>query len=192
MGSKKKIKAGIEHENRDARRDRDEAAQVRRTAGATAARLGTNPASKAGWVDGPDSQSANREPAVKVSPSFKEGSGPKVMDVVRLHMVTDDRGWIHSHGLGGFGLPELEIVGCPLYLCKGAMGLLNHIAQYMLDGGVVKAGERMGLGGPIAIQFIEPIPLEGEEGHYEYPVLRITDAPMHNDCDHCRAKAVGP
>lgn len=57
------------------------------------------------------------------------------LQVMTIHQVNEGpaRGWIHTHGLAFYGLPELEIRCVPMLLGGGAARLLNDIADYMLN-----------------------------------------------------------
>ena len=45
---------------------------------------------------------------------------------VRFHWLIDGdtKGWVHTHGMGEFGLPELEIRDCSAFLAESAVHLM--------------------------------------------------------------------
>ncbi len=65
-------------------------------------------------------------------------SGRQRLDPKReivVHHVTDGpaKGWLHTHGLAAHDRPELEIRDVPAFLAAAAAGLLNDIADYLLN-----------------------------------------------------------
>lgn len=115
------------------------------------------------------------------------------MDVTKLiaiHIVSDDRGWVHTHGMDKLGLPELEIRGVPLYFAGLAVGLLNHVAQYMYDGknGVgsakpVELNQVMSVDAMSTFKFVKLPPMEGDEAHFEVERWALSDEPMRGMCE---------
>ena len=121
----------------------------------------------------------------------KTDKGIKIHEHIVLHLVTtgeDDGqlGWAHSHGMEKFNLPNLEIRGVPLFLGKACMGLINHVAQYMVDGQTegweVKLGEVMGTGPMATFKFVQLDPIPGAEPHFEHPMWALSDEPMRGLC----------
>lgn len=115
----------------------------------------------------------------------------EVLKRVQIHLITDGEGtfrWIHTHGMEHWGLPNLEIRGVPMFLGPEATGLLNHIACYMVEsqkeGKFVVPGERMQTGPMQIFEFVTLPPIEGQEDHFEYPRLALSDAPMRSVCGH--------
>jgi hypothetical protein len=106
---------------------------------------------------------------------------------VRSHWVIDGEnttGWIHTHGMDLFDLPELEIRDCPAFLAEFAVWIVQSVSDYMLESGeVVEAGERMQISSNTVIGFAEAEPIPGHEDHYGAYRLRIVEAaPI---CDEC-------
>lgn len=116
-----------------------------------------------------------------------------VRQFVRGDLVFDGEkttGWVHTHGMWeNFELPDLEIIGVrPIFLMQEAGILLNHIAQYMLDGQMgidgaksVKLGQSMGMSPLVTVMFELSTPLNPEDkdevaGHYTTPRWRIVQA----------------
>jgi hypothetical protein len=82
-----------------------------------------------------------------ISPSLRPLDARRA---IVLHHVTDGpaRGWLHSHGLAAHGKPELEIRNVPLFLGRLAAGLLNDLADYLLNDATAPplAGESIRFG----------------------------------------------
>jgi hypothetical protein len=57
--------------------------------------------------------------------------------------------WAHTHGLGSYGLPELEIRHVPPMFTRAAGLLLNEVADYLLNSATkpLLVGQRCSLGG---------------------------------------------
>lgn len=118
-------------------------------------------------------------PKKKTEPETQEKKRINPLEVLQIHGIIDGdetRGWVHTHGMQSHGLPELEIVGLPLFMVPPATSLLNEIADYMLnEDAEVLPGQRMQIG-RVLVGFVAPLePLKGGENHYEYPVLRVVD-----------------
>lgn len=82
---------------------------------------------------------------------------------VQILIVPEPRGqkdavltfWMHTCGLSEFGLPELELRNVPALYVKGAGDVLNTWGYYMVvEGQVIKAGERLGEGGPVPLTLL--------------------------------------
>lgn len=113
----------------------------------------------------------------------------EILDKVQIHLVTngeDQLGWIHTHGMEEWDLPNLEIRGIPLFLGPAASSLLNHVASYMVgiqaEGRSIQLGERMGVGPMEIFQFVELAPIKGDEAHFEHPRWALSDEPMKSMC----------
>lgn len=90
--------------------------------------------------------------------------------------------WMHTHGMEEAGFPELEMRGIPSFLAGPAANLLNSVCEYMTrEGKRVAAGETMSSHGA-AFRFVKPVPLPGEEGHYEAERLQIVDIDRVCEC----------
>lgn len=102
--------------------------------------------------------------------------------VLRIDLVTGGEqtdGWVHTHGLEAFGLPELEIRGvAPRFLMPGAAMLLSSIADYMLNGGrPIAAGDAMVLDDLTCVQLSEADSIPGLEDHYQAPRWAVVQLP---------------
>lgn len=85
-------------------------------------------------------------------------------------------GWVHSHGMDRYGLPELEVRNVPDFLAEAAARLLRHVCNYMLDSGrTVRAEETMATSPNTRFRFVRPEPMPGMESHYETERLQIVD-----------------
>lgn len=111
---------------------------------------------------------------------------------VMLHHVTDGpaKGWLHTHGLAAHGKPELEIRGVPRFLGRAAAGLLNDLADYLLNDATapLAAGELIAWGAStIRVVAGEPDEAAGyDPAHYESVRLVIEDPPDSGcECAEC-------
>jgi hypothetical protein len=95
------------------------------------------------------------------------------------------RGWIRTVGMRAFGAPELEIRGVPLFLHPPACGLLNELADMILNGDPkrpVLVGHRVQIG-PSRFRLVASEPLDGaEEILAAAPHWRLDDSPMSGLC----------
>ena len=122
-----------------------------------------------------------------------------VMEAIQNHAVTTGEktlGWVHTHGMRVYGLPELEIRDVPMMLVPAASMLLNEVADYMLNEDVVvKVGERMRLG-PVVVEFSKLDPIKGGEEHYEVERWTLTDPEGEGEarceCDNCPLESEDP
>lgn len=102
---------------------------------------------------------------------------------VLIHHVIED-GWIHTHGMDAFGLPELEIRNVPALFVEAAAHILREACHYMKTPGVVvRVGETMAVSPKTAFQFIRPDPLPGDEDHYEVERWQIVE--INRPCEMC-------
>lgn len=105
-----------------------------------------------------------------------------VKKVVVFHCVSNGektKGWVHTHGLAKFRLPELEIRGVPLFLAIPATNILIDIADHLLNSGKkVNTGETFSLGDHLSlnVQLRRAVPIEGMEEHYADERWEIVDA----------------
>lgn len=111
--------------------------------------------------------------------------------VLRVHVVADGDGaggWVHTHGLAAFGLPELEIRGIqPPYLAPVAGHILTEIADYLLNGSAeVCLGDTMDLGLGSCVRFERSEPLASQPDHYERERWSVVDMPPPT-CGLCEA-----
>jgi hypothetical protein len=124
-------------------------------------------------------------PEEECDPRFKE-----ILVKIQVHLVTsgdEQLGWIHTHGMEEWDLPNLEIRGVPLFLGSAATSLLNHVATYMVEikeeeDRKVQLGERMQTGPMAIFQFVELPPIKGDEAHFEHPRWSLSDEPMRSMC----------
>ena len=89
---------------------------------------------------------------------------------IYIHYVTNSntKGWVHTHGMDQFGLPELEMRAVPGFLAESAAKLLGFICDYMIDSGKkVSVGETMELSDHTAFRFVKADPIPEAEEHYE-------------------------
>lgn len=112
-----------------------------------------------------------------------------VGDVVMVHMITNGehtKGWVHTHGMARFGLPELEVRGLPLFMMAAAGHLINEIADYMLNEKEVKLGENFGLGRFVVVQLAKLDPIPGDEEHFQDERWALIDPPgAEGACECC-------
>lgn len=103
---------------------------------------------------------------------------------VVLHHVLGT-GWVHTHGMTAFGLPELEIRDVPDLFVEAAAGILRTVCHYLKTPGVVvRVGETMALSPKTAFRFVRPDPIPGEDEHYRDERWRIVE--IESSCDGCR------
>ncbi len=125
---------------------------------------------------------------------MKEETDPRLQEIlekIQVHLVTggdEQLGWIHTHGMEEWDLPNLEIRGVPLFLGPEAASLLNHVATYMVgikeeEDRRVQLGERMQIGPMAIFQFVELPPIKGDEAHFEYPRWALSDEPLRSMCE---------
>ena len=122
-----------------------------------------------------------------------------VTKLIRVDMVFDGEnttGWVHTHGMWElFQLPDLEIRKVsPLFLMADAGRLLNHIAQYMLDGKMgidgakpVALGQTMGMSRLVIVKFELSAPLNPKDqdeidGHFTNPRWNVVPIPEMYQC----------
>ncbi len=116
----------------------------------------------------------------------------EAMREIVVHHVTDGpaKGWIHTHGLEAHGRPELEIRNVPLFLGGAATGLLNDLAEYLMNDAVspLVAGELIAWG-RWSIQALAARPDDDagfDPEHYRTTRLMLVDAPSDGcECDEC-------
>ena len=134
--------------------------------------------------------------------SLLQAKNIEVHKLIQIHMVFDGvgtTGWVHTHGMWEtFQLPDLEIVGVsPLFLMTAAGGMLNHIAQYMVDGKLgaagakpVVVGQAMGMGHGVFVKFGPSSPLNPKDqdeidGHFASPRWRVMPLMEQFKCAGC-------
>ena len=92
-------------------------------------------------------------------------------------------GWVHTHGMEEFGLPELEIRDCPAFLAESAVHLMRSVCDYMhTTGKAVRAGDNMRITDRTTFTFAIPEPMPGSDDHYKVERLQIVDIDQQS-CD---------
>lgn len=116
-----------------------------------------------------------------------------VQKEIRVVALSDGpmKGWVHTIGMSKHGKPELEIRNVPLFLVGPAFGLLNMIADYVLNGGrPVVVGDTLQLceDGP-SMRFVASEPTgftDADAIINAVPHWRLDDSPAEGHCDaHC-------
>lgn len=125
-----------------------------------------------------------------------QGVGPKddgPVEGILMHHVTSGamtRGWIHTHGMDRFGLPELEIRNVPSYFVDAAVRVLREVCRYMNQPGVVvKIGETMATSPKTAFRFVRAEPIPGNEDHYQVERWQIVE--IEPSCEACAGRNDG-
>lgn len=112
------------------------------------------------------------------------------MKRIDLHYVIsgrDTKGWVHTHGMNQYGLPELESRDVPGFLAEAAAAILNTVCDYMLDSGeIVSLGQTMALSPRTRFRFMKPDPIPGEEDHYDVERWQIVE--VEACCQDCCLK----
>lgn len=114
-------------------------------------------------------------------------------DSIHIHIVSTgaaEMGWIHTHGMTKYGCPELEIRNVPLFLMEPASGLLNHVADYIIEQhregkNPVKLGQTMAVSRRTAMRFVKLAPIPGSENHFLEERWALSDEPMRGACADC-------
>ena len=113
------------------------------------------------------------------------------MPEIDIHCVSSGeptKGWVHTHGMAEYGLPELEIRDVPVFLCTPAGVLLRKVCDYMLDSGeTVLLGDHMAFDKHTVFSFRNATPIPGEEAHFDVERWELTEAPGLCPCDECQA-----
>lgn len=95
---------------------------------------------------------------------------------------TDQKGTFHTEGMTKFGLPEMEIVGVPLFLGSLASFFLNATADWLLNGnGKIIEGHKLSIGDHPPITFRQHTYDNGEVR------WRFTDEALVGECAMCKA-----
>jgi hypothetical protein len=107
-----------------------------------------------------------------------------------VHVVTDgaeEMGWVHTHGMAKFNMPELEIRKLPLFMALAAVCLLNTITDYMLNSGKqVVLGQSLCFSRMCIVGFEKLQPIGGSENHFETERWALVDPPeVHGMCSRC-------
>jgi hypothetical protein len=111
-------------------------------------------------------------------------SGPDI----EIHWVTSGeytRGWVHTHGMDRYGLPELEIRDVPAVLVEAAGQLLLDVCEYMRRPDVkVRLGQTMGMTPGTRFRFVQGPSIPGNEDHY-HPAARWLLSAIETPCADC-------
>lgn len=88
--------------------------------------------------------------------------------IATIHFVQtgEHKGWVHTHGLCDFDIPELEIRGVPTFLMEAAAGILQTIALTTLNAepGAVKLREDVATSAVTVFRLVK-LPLLDEDAH---------------------------
>lgn len=134
-------------------------------------------------------------------PSLQDLMSVPVTSIIRIDMVFNGEkttGWVHTHGMDTYGLPELEIRDVhPIFMMVDAGLTLNHIAQYMVDGLAnrggakpIKLGQNMGLGQGVFVSFKRSEPINPDDknenaSHFQTERWEVIDVPGALKCVGC-------
>ncbi len=113
---------------------------------------------------------------------------PPVEGLVIHHVIHGalTKGWLHTHGMDQYGLPELEMRNVPAFLIEPAARILNQTCRYMRQPGVVvKEGETMQFSADAPFRFVRSKPIPGSEDHYQVERWELVEIPTR--CAHCGA-----
>ena len=86
--------------------------------------------------------------------------------------------WMHTHGLGRFSVPELEIINLRRDLWNVAFEIMIELAQDMIEGTIYNAGDVMFEQEKHKVRFVESKPFSNKNPmeHYEMGrALRLVD-----------------
>ena len=108
---------------------------------------------------------------------------------VECHHVisgSQTKGWVHTHGMDQFGLPDLEIRSVPAFLAASAATILRTACDYMIDSGKkVSLGETMAVSDRTVFRFEKAEPIPGQETHYDTERWQIVE--VECVCSECKA-----
>lgn len=97
-------------------------------------------------------------------------AGVDVQKSIIIHIIfngENTKGWLHTHGMFVYGMPEVEMRSVPLFLAHAAGELINRVCDYMLNSEdkFFKAGQVFDFGGSV-FKLVRAPPLVGGENHY--------------------------
>ena len=100
---------------------------------------------------------ATRRSHARAKPAERQVEAVNAAQYIRIDMMFEgdnNTAWVHTHGMWEiFQLPELEMVGVsPRFLMVPAGGMMNHIAQYLVDAKFGVNGAKMPSVGVILAQ----------------------------------------
>lgn len=88
-----------------------------------------------------------------------------------------ERGRLVTRGMVELGFPEIEVLNVPLWLHPAVTGIINEVADYIVnDGAQVKDGEKMLMEGPFRPFMFKFVEVDGEH------ILRIVDDHLSVTC----------
>jgi hypothetical protein len=122
------------------------------------------------------------------SPLRKDEDKPTAHRIECHHVIsgTETKGWVHTHGMDQFGLPELEIRNVPAFLAVHAAAILRTVCDYMIDSGKkVALAETMAISDQSVVRFEKAEPMVGQENHYDTERWQIVEAECR--CSDCGA-----
>ena len=85
-----------------------------------------------------------------------------------VHSILDGeltKGWLHTHGMCEYDLPELEVRQIPQFMVPDAYRMLRQICDYMLTSTNPILPEQTMELGHVRVAFVTPTPIPGEESH---------------------------
>ncbi len=93
-------------------------------------------------------------------------------------------GWVHSHGMSRFGLPDLEARDVPDFLMEPAAGLLRDLCDYMIQSGqAIHPGEYVQLSPQTTVTLVQADPEPDDPDHDGIERLRVEG--VQTGCEHC-------
>jgi len=111
-----------------------------------------------------------------------------ILTYTLIHVVHGDTSphttvWVHTHGMGRFARPDLEIQEVPYEWAGQAAYLLEDIAAYMAHGAVIEPGQHMFRcrDDPTPLTFVA-VPEEEMRTHYRNLALRVVDLVSGGPC----------
>ena len=125
---------------------------------------------------------------LSASPPSKDEDKPTTHRIECHHVIsgTETKGWVHTHGMDQFGLPELEIRNVPAFLAGNAAAILRTVCDYMIDSGKkVALAETMAISDQSVVEFQKAEPMVGQENHYDTERWQIVEAECR--CCDCGA-----
>jgi len=120
---------------------------------------------------------------------------PTVIATIHFVQTGEHKGWVHTHGLCDWDIPELEVRDVPTFLMEAAAGILNTIALTMLNSepGAVRVNEDVATSAVTVFRLVS-LPLLDEQGHpgERWTVVeREAEAALLPQCPSCMAARDG-
>lgn len=134
-------------------------------------------------------RSSNRSSGRQGDCNTQRGANDRIniRDVVWVDLVARGSldGWVHTHGMITFGLPDLEMRQVPQPLMRAAGHMLLEIADYMVHSDrAVHLGEHMHIDCYGTVRFSKLEPISEHEDHYTWERWAITDD-VKQPCPYC-------